>query len=62
MEQDPIKYNYLLYLWNEISNAITHGTDPVTYEIVKMEEDIKRQVRQQVMIDKMKKSFGVNIK
>lgn len=53
IEQDPVKYNYLLSLYEEMTEV---------YEIEKLEEDIKQKVRQlvlQIIISKFKKSFGV---
>lgn len=55
---DPIKYNYLLSLWDDISGQITHKTLPETNEIVELSKEEQQKLRQQIMVDKLKKSFG----
>lgn len=52
---DPVKYNYLLSLWEEISMDVS--VSMTNYEGPDDEKEAQER-RQQWLIDELKKSFG----
>ena len=53
MEHDPLKFNNLLYLWNEIAHKIVIE-DPLD----RVEQEISQFVRNQQTINELKKQVG----
>lgn len=58
VNSDPIKFNYQLQLWDDAN--FKFGTKPETYEIVRLCDIDRLELKQGVLDDKLKKSFGDN--
>lgn len=63
MEQDPVKFNYLLYLWDQIQSMILKDSKNLPEQALydQIESDLSDLVRSKNTIDDLKRKCGIDV-